>query len=151
METLGQRIKRLREERKLSQQQVATAADVSRVAVTKWESGQTANLKLGNLLSICELFNVAVDDLIRGERATKQTKKDAGGIASSGSSEVPELMARYAGSSDACRALVDLTLRGREPLPEWANKSIGRHLQSLLDDINEAPPDEKRHAKNKAA
>lgn len=151
METLGQRIKRLREERKLSQQQVATAADVSRVAVTKWESGQTANLKLGNLLSICELFDVAVEDLIRGERATKSSRKDAGGLASSGGAEAPELMVRYAGSSDACRALVDLTLRGREPLPEWANKSIGRHLQSLLDDINEALPDEKRHAKHKAA
>ena len=150
METLGQRIKRLREERALSQQQVATAANVSRVAVTKWENGQTANLKLENLLSICDLFDVAVEDLIRGERTTKQSR-NAGGLALSGGAEAPELMARYVGSSDVCRALVDLTLRGREPLPEWANKSIGRHLQSLLDDINEALPDEKRHVKNKAA
>jgi hypothetical protein len=36
-------------------------------------------------------------------------------------------------------------------MPEWANKSIGRHLQSLLDDINEAMPDEKRQASHKAA
>lgn len=148
METLGQRIKRLREERKLSQQQVATAAGVSRVAVTKWESGQTANLKLGNLLSICELFNVSVEELIRGERATKREKSAAG---LTDEVEPQELMVSYAGSSDACRALVDLALRGRNPLPAWANKSIARHLQSLLDDISEAISDEKRHAKNKAA
>lgn len=149
METLGQRIKRLREERKLSQQQVATAAGVSRVAVTKWESGQTANLKLGNLLSICELFSVSVEELIRGERATKQGRKEA--VGSPDEVEPQELMVRYAGSNDACRALVDLALRGRDPLPDWANKSISRHLQSLLDDIGEAIFDGKRHTKNKVA
>jgi transcriptional regulator with XRE-family HTH domain len=149
METLGQRIKRLREQRGLSQQQLATASGVSRVAVTKWESGQTANLKLGSLLSICELFRVSAEELIRGERATRASSHDAGADASG--SEAPELMVRYAGATDACRALVDLALRGREPMPEWANKSIGRHLQSLLDDINEAMPDEKRQASHKAA
>lgn len=66
METLEQRIKRLREGNKLSQQQVADRVGVSRVAVTKWESGQTANLKLSNLISLCELFNISVEELIKG-------------------------------------------------------------------------------------
>lgn len=66
METLGQRIERLRKERNLSQQQVADAAKVSRVAVTKWESGATKNLKLENLLAMCDLFGVPAESLISG-------------------------------------------------------------------------------------
>lgn len=67
METLAQRIKRHRERLKLTQQQVADAAHVSRVAVTKWEDGQTANLKLGNLMRLCALFDIPVEEMIRGE------------------------------------------------------------------------------------
>lgn len=67
METLGQRIERLRKERNLSQQQVADAAKVSRVAVTKWESGATKNLKLENLLAMCDLFGVPAESLISGD------------------------------------------------------------------------------------
>lgn len=66
VETLGQRIERLRKERNLSQQQVASAAKVSRVAVTKWESGVTKNLKLENLLAMCDLFGVSAEELISG-------------------------------------------------------------------------------------
>lgn len=66
VETLGERIERLRKERNLSQQQVASAAQVSRVAVTKWESGATKNLKLENLLAMCELFGVSAEELISG-------------------------------------------------------------------------------------
>lgn len=66
VETLGERIERLRKERNLSQQQVASAAQVSRVAVTKWESGATKNLKLENLLAMCDLFGVSAEELISG-------------------------------------------------------------------------------------
>lgn len=66
VETLGERIERLRKERNLSQQQVASAAQVSRVAVTKWESGATKNLKLENLQAMCELFGVSAEELISG-------------------------------------------------------------------------------------
>lgn len=66
VESLGQRIERLRKERNLSQQQVAHAAQVSRVAVTKWESGATKNLKLENLLAMCDLFGVPAETLISG-------------------------------------------------------------------------------------
>lgn len=66
METIGDRIARLRRERRLSQQQVADAARVSRVAVTKWERGATKNLKQENLLAICSLFGVSAEELISG-------------------------------------------------------------------------------------
>lgn len=75
VETIGQRIERLRKERNLSQLQVATAAQVSRVAVTKWESGATKNLKLENLLAMCDLFGVSAEELISGAHSTIPLKQ----------------------------------------------------------------------------
>lgn len=76
METLEQRIKRLREERDLSQQKVADTVGVSRVAVTKWESGETANIKLGNLLKLCDLFCISVEELVRGSQGRQKLTQD---------------------------------------------------------------------------
>lgn len=56
MKTMGERILNRRTELKMSQQDVADKVGVSRVAVTKWESGQTGNLKLDNLLKLCKLL-----------------------------------------------------------------------------------------------
>lgn len=76
METIGERIVRLRKERNLSQLQVANAAQVSRVAVTKWESGATKNLKLENLLAMCDLFGVSAEELISGIETVTQVHQD---------------------------------------------------------------------------
>lgn len=74
MDDLGSRLKKLREAKKLTQQQVADEIGVSRVAVTKWENGQTSNIKFENLLSLSELFEISVEKLIRGDkRRGKQT------------------------------------------------------------------------------
>ena len=71
MEDLGQRIKRLRETAGLSQQQLGEKVGVSRIAVRKWEIGQTSNLKLDNLMSLCRLFRVRPEYLIYGEKPGK--------------------------------------------------------------------------------
>ncbi len=67
MDTIGQRIKKRREKAKVSQQYVADRVGVSRVAVTKWESGETSNLKLDNLMKLCKLLDMSVEYLIYGE------------------------------------------------------------------------------------
>lgn len=67
METLAKRISRLREAKELRQEDVAQKVGVSRVAVTKWENGQTANIKLANLTALCKLFDVTYDHLITGK------------------------------------------------------------------------------------
>lgn len=54
----------LRIHRKLSQNDVAQAVKVSRPAVTKWESGQTSNLKLDNLQALCRLYGLTADELL---------------------------------------------------------------------------------------
>ena len=64
MDTLSKRISDLRRAAGMSQADLARAVGVSRVAVTKWESGETANLKLCNLLALCRVFRTNAQRLI---------------------------------------------------------------------------------------
>lgn len=74
MSEIGKRIKALRESRELTQQSVATECGVSRVAVTKWENGDTGNLKFSNITSLLRLFNISYDELTTG-KTTPQSEK----------------------------------------------------------------------------
>ena len=56
---LGARIKELRNERKLSQEAVAAALQVSRQAVAKWEAN-AASPSTANLMALCQLFQVSL-------------------------------------------------------------------------------------------
>lgn len=64
MELLKDRIKRLRIKNELSQEGLGDACGVSRVAVTKWESGDTENIKLGNLIALAKALKVTVPELL---------------------------------------------------------------------------------------
>lgn len=61
--TLGERIKVQRQRCGLSQEKVAELVGVSRQAVTKWESGQTAP-STDNLFKLAEIFDTSVDLLL---------------------------------------------------------------------------------------
>jgi len=105
METLDRRIKRLREAKGLSQQMVADKLGVSRVAVTKWENGMTANLKLSNLLGFCELFGISVEELVRGttqREKERQEKKNSWNA-----------WKAYESADLATRTAIDLLLAGQ--------------------------------------
>lgn len=68
MTTLGQRIKEHRRRAGMSQEALARRMDVSRQAVTKWESGQSAP-STENLFRLAELFGTTVDLLLPSEGA----------------------------------------------------------------------------------
>ena len=68
MTTLGQRIREHRRRAGLSQEALARRMDVSRQAVTKWESGQSAP-STENLFRLAELFGTTVDLLLPSEEA----------------------------------------------------------------------------------
>lgn len=57
---MGEKIKALREERGISQESLAEALDVSRQAVTKWESG-ASRPSTGNLLALCRVLEVPLE------------------------------------------------------------------------------------------
>lgn len=63
-ESLSKRIKRYRKNCGLTQQQVGDALGISRVAVSKWESGDTKDLKRANLIGISKLFGVSLNELL---------------------------------------------------------------------------------------
>lgn len=61
----------LRKQRGLSQEELAEALDVSRQAISKWESGR-ALPEAGKLLSVSEYFGVSLDELMKEDAHTPQ-------------------------------------------------------------------------------
>ena len=63
--TIAERIQHLRRARGLTQEELGDRLQVSRQAVSKWESGQAAP-DLDKVLALCELFGVSTDYLLKG-------------------------------------------------------------------------------------
>ena len=62
--SLGEVLKRHRTECRMTQEFVAEAIDVSRQAVSKWESGQS-DPSTTNLMALAKLFQVTPEELLR--------------------------------------------------------------------------------------
>jgi transcriptional regulator with XRE-family HTH domain len=65
---LSEKIKALRKGAGLSQEEFGARLNVSRQAVTKWESGEGLP-DIGNLLVLSRMFKVSIDDLLSEEKA----------------------------------------------------------------------------------
>lgn len=74
--TLGARIKECRQSAKLSQEKVAELVGVSRQAVTKWETEQSAP-STENLFKLAEIFGTTVDLLTTSSVEEKQAKTES--------------------------------------------------------------------------
>ena len=68
---LSDRLQALRKSHGLSQEQLAEKLDVSRQAISKWESGQ-ANPDINNLLKLSSIYEVSTDYLLSGREADSQ-------------------------------------------------------------------------------
>jgi transcriptional regulator with XRE-family HTH domain len=64
--TMGERIKVLREARGLTQSQVGRAVGVSKGAVSHWENGVTANIKLVTFLKLLDVLRTDYEYLVFG-------------------------------------------------------------------------------------
>lgn len=60
--TLGEKLKKYRSSKGLSQEKVAELLDVSRQAVTKWENNQTTP-SVDNLIALSSLYDVPLEEL----------------------------------------------------------------------------------------
>lgn len=65
---LSENLYNLRKLHKLSQEQVAERLGVSRQAVAKWETGETAP-DIHNCVALARLYDVSVDDLVNYDSA----------------------------------------------------------------------------------
>ena len=60
---IGMNIKELREERNISQQDLAAACNFEKSSMSRIEAGRT-NLTIGTLLKICEALNVKLNEIV---------------------------------------------------------------------------------------
>ena len=85
--TMGEKILRMRKARGWSQEELAERMNVSRQAVSRWETG-SAKPDADKIVGLCDLFGVSADYLLRedyqGERLalkpSKQQKWSGGGV-----------------------------------------------------------------------
>ena len=68
--TYGERIRRGREAKALTQEELAEALGVSRQAVSKWERGE-ADPSTANLLALGRLYGVPAEELLRAVTGEK--------------------------------------------------------------------------------
>ena len=72
---LNEQITQLRKQKKLSQEELAAALQVSRQAVSKWENG-VSNPDTENLIRLAEIFEVDVNVLIGSQENQKSTQEE---------------------------------------------------------------------------
>ncbi|KEZ85628.1 transcriptional regulator [Clostridium sulfidigenes] len=63
-------LKKLRKEKNISQEQLAEKLNISRQAISKWESGK-AYPDIDNLILLRDIFNVSLDELMVNEKTDK--------------------------------------------------------------------------------
>lgn len=69
--SLGEQLKKLRESKGFSQEDVAKKIGVTRQAVYKWENDKSYP-DIDNLISLSEMYNVTLDELIKGNQNIKE-------------------------------------------------------------------------------
>lgn len=55
--TIGEKIKQLRKEKRLTQEELGELLGVKKSAIQKYESGQVQNLKQATIKKLCKIFN----------------------------------------------------------------------------------------------
>ena len=83
----GEKLKKLRKARGLSQEQLADELQVSRQAISKWELGESTP-DTDNLVALSDYFGVSIDYLLRDKEVSdvfeKVTVREVQPIVSSG-------------------------------------------------------------------
>lgn len=71
--TIGEKITKLRASRNMSQENLAQRLNVSRQAVSRWESGES-NPHIDTILQLCDIFNLTSDQLLRDDISIRATR-----------------------------------------------------------------------------
>lgn len=71
--TLAEKLKSMRKQTGLSQEQLAEKLGVSRQAVTKWET-DAGIPDIENVMAISALFDISMDELLSNEKGAKSRR-----------------------------------------------------------------------------
>ena len=63
--TIGKTIRRYRQDKEMSQEALARAANLSLPTIVKIESGETPNPSIDTVQKIAKAFGVSIDDLMK--------------------------------------------------------------------------------------
>ena len=69
--TLAEKLKSIRKQAGMSQEQLAEKLGVSRQAVTKWETNAGIP-DIENVMALSALFDISMDELLSNEKGTKK-------------------------------------------------------------------------------
>lgn len=72
MNVIGNKIKHLREEAKMTLKQLSDNTGVGQSTISDIETGKAKNPKMTTLKKIADYFNVSVDELMKSESVTKE-------------------------------------------------------------------------------
>lgn len=89
METMGDRIRLLREARRLTQEQLAKIVGVTKSAISQWEDGSTQNIKLEPFLRLCEALTTDAVYLVRGANRQPPSRGGSSGGTGTASKRSP--------------------------------------------------------------
>ena len=67
MDDLGFKIKKLREEKNISQEQLATELDISQSKLSKIENGRTIKIDFAVMTKLSNLFEISLEDFLGRE------------------------------------------------------------------------------------
>lgn len=67
---IADNIKKIREEKHISQQELGSLLNISGKTISSWEIGRTEP-NMGYIQSMCDIFNVSIDELIYGSNDKK--------------------------------------------------------------------------------
>lgn len=71
-DNLGSRIKMLRESKGLTQEELGRMVGVTKGAVSQWEHGLVANIKLLTVIKLCDVLGTNLHYLVKGEMRRMQ-------------------------------------------------------------------------------
>lgn len=75
MESMGERLKRLRIENNLTQENVGKAIGVQKAAVNKYEKGNVENIKRTTIMKLAKLYNVKPSYILCLEEEKKENEE----------------------------------------------------------------------------
>ena len=105
-QTVGQRIRALRKEKKLTQAQLAKIADVSAPAVTEWEKDSYLP-KAVPLKAMANYFGITTDDILYGDMRPAQSQRMGDMVQSQGTPVINENFLTQSPRSHALNALIN--------------------------------------------
>ena len=62
----GDNLRKIRKNKKMSQEQLAEKVNVTRQSVSKWENGESYP-EMNNILELCKIFNCKINDLVHND------------------------------------------------------------------------------------